>query len=184
MKDYRMMSQYRTISVKYKELKEIVSCMGREKEQAEELDTLIKQYIPETLSASVAHSDIHGVEEGNDLQALMPTEVALLAEFATEDLFFMKYAMRQLQLFSSRSDSVRKKQDSQTKRREPRQIKGPMIVAIDTSGSMSGRQKVLLKLCFWKSLKWRKNNTGNAFCCLSQYGLKRWIRHIREIGKR
>ena len=70
-----------TISVKYKELKEIVSCMGREKEQAEELDTLIKQYIPETLSASVAHSDIHGVEEGNDLQALMPTEVALLAEF-------------------------------------------------------------------------------------------------------
>ena len=104
MKDYRMVSRYRTISVKYKELKEIVSCMGREKEQDEALDTLIKQYIPETLSASVVHSDIHGVEEGNDLQALMPTEVALLAEFATEDLFFMKYAMRQLQLFSSRSD--------------------------------------------------------------------------------
>ena len=149
MKDYRMVSRYRTISVKYKELKEIVSCMGREKEQAEELDTLIKQYIPETLSASVAHSDIHGVEEGNDLQALMPTEVALLAEFATEDLFFMKYAMRQLQLFSSRSDSVRKKQESQTKRREPRQIKGPMIVAIDTSGSMSGKAE--------------REETGNAY---------------------
>lgn len=73
--------------------------MGREKEQAEELDTLIKQYIPETLSASVAHSDIHGVEEGNDLQALMPTEVALLAEFATEDLFFMKYAMSNCSCF-------------------------------------------------------------------------------------
>ena len=163
MKDYRMVSRYRTISVKYKELKEIVSCMGREKEQAEELDTLIKQYIPETLSASVAHSDIHGVEEGNDLQALMPTEVALFAEFATEDLFFMKYAMRQLQLFSNRSDSVRKKQESQTKRREPRQIKGPMIVAIDTSGSMSGKAESIAKALLLEITQMAKKQHRKCF---------------------
>lgn len=163
MKDYRIMSRYRTISVKYKELKEIVSCMGREKEQTDELDTLIKQYIPETLSSSLAHSDIHGVEEGNDLQALMPTEVALLAEIATEDLFFMKYAMRQLQLFSGRSDSVWKKQESRAKRREPRQIKGPMIVAIDTSGSMQGKAESIAKALLMEITQMAKKQCRKCF---------------------
>lgn len=103
------------------------------------------------------------MEEGNDLQALMPTEVALLAEFATEDLFFMKYAMRQLQLFSNRSDSVRKKQESQTKRREPRQIKGPMIVAIDTSGSMSGKAESIAKALLLEITQMAKKQHRKCF---------------------
>lgn len=44
-------------------------------------------------------SDIEGITVGNNLSALLPSELVLLSEKATQDVFFMNFAEKRLQVF-------------------------------------------------------------------------------------
>lgn len=87
-----------------------------------------------------AHSDIEGVGTGNDLGALLPMEMALCTDDRLSDLFAYKYLTRKLQTFRFKSEVL-----GPTRRLEPRPAKrkGPMVVCLDTSGSMSGAPQQL-----------------------------------------
>ncbi|MDE6336961.1 MAG: hypothetical protein K2L34_10380 [Muribaculaceae bacterium] len=80
-------------------------------------------------------SDITGVMVGNDLNRLLPNEVAMLASAETESIFFRRYVTKQLQLFSSASSSTK------------REVKnnGPIYMCVDTSGSMAGEPEIAAK---------------------------------------
>lgn len=80
-------------------------------------------------------SDISGVTDGNDLNSLLPTELALLASTETEKVFLDRYARKRLQVFSSVS---RTKGELMEKR-------GPIFICIDTSGSMVGQPEETAK---------------------------------------
>jgi len=54
-------------------------------------------------------------------------------------LFYYKYATKQLQLFANRPKNESHFKTEQTQMRKPRLENGPIIVAVDTSGSMSGK---------------------------------------------
>ena len=84
---------------------------------------------------SAGKSDIAGITIGNDISAILPSELVLLAEKRTQDVFYHNYAARRLQLFASASHSKHpnKHQD------------GPVIICIDTSGSMSGEPMLVAK---------------------------------------
>ena len=80
-------------------------------------------------------SDIAGITIGNDISAILPSELVLLAEKRTQDIFYHNYAARRLQLFASASQSKNpdKHQD------------GPVIICIDTSSSMTGEPMLVAK---------------------------------------
>lgn len=80
-------------------------------------------------------NDITGVMMGNDLNCLLPNEVAMLASSETESIFFRRYVTKQLQIFSSASSSTR------------REVKknGPIYMCVDTSGSMAGEPEIAAK---------------------------------------
>ena len=78
------------------------------------------------------------VESGNNLERVLPVELSM-----PEDLFFMRYVTRELQQFSSPGKD--KPQKIEEHRKDPRLTKGPIIVCVDTSGSMEGRP---LKIAF------------------------------------
>ena len=84
---------------------------------------------------SAGKSDIAGITIGNDISAILPSELALLAEKRTQDIFYHNYAARRLQLFASasQSKSPKKHQD------------GPVIICIDTSSSMTGEPVLVAK---------------------------------------
>jgi uncharacterized protein with von Willebrand factor type A (vWA) domain len=84
---------------------------------------------------SAGKSDIAGITVGNDISAVLPSELALLSERQTQDVFYHKYTSRRLQLFASasQSDSPKKHQD------------GPVIVCVDTSSSMNGEPVMVAK---------------------------------------
>lgn len=93
-------------------------------------------------------SDIQGVSIGNDLGALLPLEMVEMVDDELNELFAYKYATKSLQTFQHRSDVL--KPSRHMERRRAKQC-GPMIVAIDTSGSMQGKahniaRSMLLKL--------------------------------------
>ena len=85
--------------------------------------------------SSASKSDIGGITTGNDLSGLLPTELALLAEPATQSVFYKNYATRRLQVFASTSHDTKGK-----KHRD-----GPIIICMDTSSSMTGEPVLVAK---------------------------------------
>lgn len=77
---------------------------------------------------AASKSDIEGITVGNNLSALLPSEVALLSEKSTQDVFYRNYAEKRLQVFASASQSSRSVQH----------YDGPVIICIDESSSMTG----------------------------------------------
>ncbi|MBQ0030469.1 MAG: hypothetical protein KBT32_08540 [Bacteroidales bacterium] len=82
-----------------------------------------------------AHSDILGVTVGNDLSSVLPSEVALFTNEDTEDLFFQKMMSGKLQVFRHKSEILKPSRKLEVR---PTIRRGPMVVCIDTSGSMKG----------------------------------------------
>ena len=126
---------------RYPQLKEIVDMIGRDKDPTkEEKDTVIYKFMPTTVSKNSSVEEIDRVESGNNLERVLAVELSM-----PEDLFYKRYATKELQQFSSPGKDKPKKVEEH--RRAPRLTKGPIIVSIDTSSSMSGRpQKIAFSL--------------------------------------
>ncbi len=82
-----------------------------------------------------SRSDIEGITVGNDLNALLPIELVHCADDELEELFVHKYLTRRLQTFHCQSAILN---PARRLEKKPARRKGPMIVCLDTSGSMSG----------------------------------------------
>lgn len=147
----------------YPMLKEIVSKLGREQETSTKEEDVIKyRYLPLLLSHGVSHEDIEGTTLGNDLQSVIPAEIALLADTETEMLFYHRFASKQLQQFSSRPSS-KKSVKTVEKEQRPRLELGPIIICVDTSGSMSGRPEVIAKSLVKQVLQMAKKQRRRCF---------------------
>jgi len=80
-------------------------------------------------------SDIEGITVGNDINALLPIELAHYSDEELEDLFYKKFLARRLQTFRYRSE-LNKPSRQLHRQRAVRQ--GPMIICLDSSASMYG----------------------------------------------
>jgi uncharacterized protein with von Willebrand factor type A (vWA) domain len=81
-------------------------------------------------------SDISGITVGDDLNSLLPTEIAMLSEKGTQDIFYRNYAEKRLQVFASASSGEAKKEHQD----------GPVIICLDTSSSMNGEPATIAKM--------------------------------------
>lgn len=134
--DYRTRRKMRSIIFKYPALEDILRQIGREHEKDTiEKDITAMLNVPILLRHSSSRQEIDGVTTGNNLACLLPTEYALM----DEPVFYRKYVDRQLQQFHSKPPTTSKQKTDRTTRPEPRLEMGPIILAIDTSGSMSGK---------------------------------------------
>lgn len=78
--------------------------------------------------------NIIGLEFSNDVNRILPSELALLMNEETELLFYKKFAEKKLMSFSYGKKATGEKQE-----------KGPAIICIDTSGSMNGEPEDIAK---------------------------------------
>ena len=85
--------------------------------------------------SKASKSDITGITIGNDLNSLLPSEIAMLSTKGTQNVFYKNYAEKRLQVFASASSGVGKK-DHQD---------GPVIICLDTSSSMNGEPETVAK---------------------------------------
>ena len=162
--DYKTIKKTEDILVKYPALQEILKRMGREKKMdCKEEDSTITKYIPILLAHSKSKEEIEGIRVGNDLNTMVPTEVAWLSEPETELFFFQKFASKQLQLFASKPPTIQEKKTDQEKKKKPRLQEGPMIVCIDTSGSMEGNPERIAKSLTMQILYTAKRKKRKCF---------------------
>lgn len=94
-----------------------------------------------------SREEIIGVRLGRDLEHALPSELALLADPDTSILFDMKYIesrlmcfdMSGLQLVGEQNECVTEQCTSETEKM------GPMVICLDTSGSMHGMPETIAK---------------------------------------
>ena len=97
-------------------LREIAALCGRMQRIALRVQRTKVQHPPD---------EVASITVGNDLAHLLPSEIALLADPALEELFFLKYAERSLLQYHLEGSE--------------KQGQGPILVALDSSGSMQER---------------------------------------------
>ena len=140
LSDYEERRKVEHFFYSFPELKDLLQIIGREQPKREdEMDDTIRRYLPLLPSPPQPSAEAEEIGNGDDLQHLLPSETAILSDHYTESLFYYKYATKQLQLFANRPKNESHFKKEQTQMKKPRLENGPIIVAVDTSGSMSGK---------------------------------------------
>lgn len=135
--DYAVRREMSVIRRKYPVIDELALIIGRLKQtETDEKDYLKTEYLPSSLSVNRSVEEIDGITSGNNLERVIPSEFVYLAEPSAQNVFYKRYAMKQLSQFLSpgKDRPVKKRSRKPT----PRLVAGPIIVSIDTSESMSG----------------------------------------------
>ena len=115
-----------------KKILEIANILGRTASTNE--TTSIVESMLQYEYPSPPFEDIEGVTSGNRIMDMLPTEFSYFSDPDTEILFYQRFASKQLQQFSSFPKE--KNKNLQTTSVD---TKGPIILCIDTSGSMCGK---------------------------------------------
>ncbi len=94
-----------------------------------------------------SREEIIGIRLGRDLENVLPSELALLADPDTTLLFDLKYVESSLMCFDMRGiQTIHRHVETEEERSTKESDKhGPMVVCIDTSGSMSGTPETVAK---------------------------------------
>ena len=162
--DFKERKKIEKMFFSYPQLVDIVRMIGREQpERNDEYDETVRSYMPILPSPPTPAVEVERVSLGKDLQHLLPMETAILADKETEDLFYLRYASSQLQLFANKpkQESVLKTEKKRNKK--PRLEKGPIIVSLDTSGSMSGRPEKVARCLLLQLLRMAKKQKRKCF---------------------
>jgi uncharacterized protein with von Willebrand factor type A (vWA) domain len=92
-------------------------------------------------------SEVTGFNFGDDVTSLIPSEISLLADPDTEELFYAKLAHKELLQFDYRREKVVRETRDRTVHATEDVIvrRGPVVVCVDTSGSMIGDPEMVSK---------------------------------------
>ena len=162
--DYEERKKIETVVYSYKALAEMLRIIGREQPKREdEMDDTVKRYLPLLPSPPKPAVEIDEVSNGNDLSHVLPIEFAVMADTETEDIFYLKYATKKLQLFANKPKEQSLMKVEQQKKKKPRLEKGPIIVSLDTSGSMDGEPIKLAKSLLLQLLRMAKKQRRKCF---------------------
>ena len=91
--------------------------------------------------------EINGLKYSNDIAAALPCELALLKNPAAKKLFQLKFAQKQLLSFEYQNEEEELKESIEHEEvtMEKQESKGPIIICVDTSGSMHGTPETIAK---------------------------------------
>lgn len=135
---------------KNKEIMELCNLLGKMKKYNKEL---IKEKISRTIKYDIkvpdknSNEEISGIKLGKSIEYLLPNELALLNDSELEELFDLKYIEEKLMLFDydSYTNVEKEKTVEDFVESEKDEEKGPIIICVDTSGSMSGAPERIAK---------------------------------------
>ncbi|HGJ5857835.1 ATPase RavA stimulator ViaA [Arsenophonus nasoniae] len=136
----QLLIQYSHFLQQQPELEKLAELLGRrqslkpKQKQQQMLESIISvEKIPDQIPEQIS-----GINHGNDILRLLPSELALLGLEELEFEFYRKLVEKQLLTYRLQGDNwqQRKILRPAIKYQEQQQLKGPFIVCIDTSGSM------------------------------------------------
>ena len=141
--EFERLQRVANLQRKYPQLMRMAELMGRHTSPEGKSRIRVTSGMAESMEHA-SQSDIVGISMGRDLGLLLPSELVLFADEKMENLFFEKYVTQRLQTFQNESRSLNAARPLRTETASP---KGPMVVCVDRSASMSGEaERVALSL--------------------------------------
>ncbi len=149
-------------------LKELAEQLGRwqlEKQVEEEMSLYAPEMSLSWKPNPIGKSEIVGVHHSNDLSALLPSEIALLSSPDTEIVFSKRFVEKKLLTFQYQSldADIHKQQKEKPILQAPDEKRGPIILVIDTSGSMFGDPEKIAKALAFAILEIALKQKRRAF---------------------
>lgn len=135
---------------KTKGVKELCDLLGklRMSEKATKQETIKSiRHIEETKIDINSKEEIVGIKLGKDIEHVIPEELALLSDEETSILFDLKYIEGRLLCFDMEGiqNNLLEIREEQTISSSEEEKLGPIIICVDTSGSMSGSPEIIAK---------------------------------------
>lgn len=141
-----------------KALMDICDMLGKSKEEEKEtykekITELVSYSYTQTMPTKRYKEEISGVKLGNDLENLLPQEFALLNDPDLEIFFDLKFVENRLFCFEkhgyiSYAQEKWREIEREIEKERSKEIdeqKGPIIICVDTSGSMNGNPEIVAK---------------------------------------
>jgi uncharacterized protein with von Willebrand factor type A (vWA) domain len=131
-------------------LKELADLLGRQTRAQISYEKELRDKVVIKSSWQPKHAykgEINGLRYSNDISAVLPSELSLMNNPAAKKLFQLKFAQKQLlsydyQLLEEEQEESKEKEETTVEKKEP---KGPIIICVDTSGSMQGTPENIAK---------------------------------------
>ncbi len=145
-----ILKRYADYLEKEESIRKLAEMLGRldsaDRELQEE-ERAVKVFKTEWKVEHASKSELVGVHESDDLNNLLPTELALLSEEYTEVQFLKKFADKKLMTWEYQARVLAEKEILTKKKIQvPKKVeKGPVIICVDTSGSMHGDPEIIAK---------------------------------------
>jgi uncharacterized protein with von Willebrand factor type A (vWA) domain len=174
---FDLLQQYNELLEDEQSIKELADLLGKMREAEIEIQeetfekTIIRQ---EWVTDEHSKAEIVGVHESDDLTNMLSAEASLLSDEQTELLFLKKYADKNLLTFRYEDRQLIKSEDKFTEinQRVRQKEKGPFIICIDTSESMTGRPEQIAKVLCLGILKMAMNEHRKAYMINFSRGIK------------
>lgn len=172
-----ILQQYHELLQNEKSIQELADLLGQLREAEIELEeetfnkTIIRQ---EWVADPDTPAEITGVKESNNISQMLSSEAALLADSATEDLFLQKFAERQLLTLQMEDRRLIQSEDHEMEvyQRINQKEKGPFILCVDTSESMTGHPELVAKVLALGVLKMAMKENRRAYLINFSIGIK------------
>ena len=114
-----------------KSLQELAELLGRFRQSEIEYEEELFEQIEIKQDWKIEHahkSEFIGIKESNDLSAMLPSEVALLADVATENIFMKKFAEKKLMTFDYHSRIRTTKEEKKEKEKIYQKYKTCLLI--------------------------------------------------------
>ncbi|NHB58373.1 VWA domain-containing protein [Acinetobacter sp. 194] len=103
------------------------------------------KYSVEDVIEQQAKEEIVGIQLSKELSLALPSELALLADPELQILFDLKYLESNLMSFNMQGQQSGRVIEDQHQYKRKLGQKGPMVICLDTSGSMHGQPELIAK---------------------------------------
>lgn len=147
---FEILDTYAKLLENDESLKELADLLGKQTRAQISYEKELRDKVVIKSSWQPKHAykgEINGLRFSNDISSVLPSELSLMNNPAANKLFQLKFAQKQLlsydyQRMEEEQEESKEKEETTVEKKEP---KGPIIICVDTSGSMHGTPENIAK---------------------------------------
>lgn len=147
---FEILEQFAKLLEQDQSLQELAEILGKQNRAQSILEKELRDKVvikTEWHPQNAYRGEIKGICFSNDISSVLPSELALMKNPATKKLFQLRFAQKQLLSFEYQRNVERTRKESTQEEVsiEQKEPKGPIIICVDTSGSMHGTPENIAK---------------------------------------
>ncbi len=174
---FDVLDRYHDLLENEESIRELADLLGKMREAEIELEeetfenvVVRKEWVPDP----TLREEVNGLEGSNDLNRIVPSEAAFLADSFTETVFYQKFAEQDLLSFRYEGKKLVRSENVtfNTRQKQKKKEKGPFILCIDTSGSMHGLPAQIAKVMAFAIMKMAAKEERKCFLISFSIGIR------------